>query len=192
MNKKTALLVVDMLFDFAHPEGRVFYPQNQEILPRICEVIDRCRKEDLTIIFMQHYHRQHLFDKELGSGRRLNCMEGTGGEALMPELGYDETKDFIVKKRRYNSFYGTDLDLILREHDIRNLLIVGTKTNCCIRATVEGAYHLDYHPIVIRECVATNDDTINEVHLTDIRKYLGSVITMDELYSKLDGGELNA
>lgn len=191
MNRRTALVIVDMLYDFAHPDGKVFYPQNQEILPRIREVIDHCREKNLLIIFIQHYHRKHLFDKELKSGRRINCIEGSGGEKLMPELGYQQETDYIVKKRRYNAFLGTDLDLILREHDIRNLLICGTKTNCCIRATVEGAYHLDYHPIVIKECVATNDDIVNNVHLTDIDKYLGSVITMNELYDKLDGGELS-
>ncbi len=191
MNKKTALVVVDMLYDFTHPDGKVFYPKNQEILPKIREIIRFCRKKGLLIIFIQHYHRKYLYDKELLSGRRVNCIEGSGGEELMPELSYQEKTDYIVKKRRYNAFYGTDLDLILREHDIRNLLICGTKTNCCIRATVEGAYHLDYNPIVIKECVATNDDVVNEVHLTDIHKYLGRVITMDTLYDKLDGGELH-
>ncbi|GMQ56656.1 cysteine hydrolase [Vallitalea sediminicola] len=191
MNKKAALLIVDMLYDFAHPDGKVFYPQNQEILPRIREVIDHCREKNILIIFARHYHRKYLFDKELGSGRRVNCLEGSGGENIMPELGYQEKTDYIVNKRRYNSFCGTDLDLILREHDIRNLLICGTKTNCCIRATVEGAYHLDYNPIVIKECVATNDEVVNNVHLADIEKYLGSVITMNKLYEKLDGGEFN-
>ncbi len=32
---ETALIVVDMVFDFTHPEGKVFYPRNREIIPRI-------------------------------------------------------------------------------------------------------------------------------------------------------------
>ena len=31
---------------------------------------------------------------------------------------------------------------------------------------------------------------MNQVHLEDIRKYLGQVMTSQELFQKLDGGEL--
>ncbi|MBE6829270.1 MAG: cysteine hydrolase, partial [Ruminococcaceae bacterium] len=93
------------------------------------------------------------------------------------------------RKRRYSGFFGTDLDLVLRENHIKNTVIVGTKTNCCIRATVTDAFYLNYHPIVIRECVATNSETVNEVHLTDIQKYLGTVTDMNTFFEKLDNGE---
>lgn len=181
---KTALIVIDMVYDFAHPNGAVYYPQNGKILPKICHVIKECKKRDILIVFIQHYHRKFLFDKELHSDRRPNCIEGTGGETLMPELAYDPKQDYLVKKRRYNSFCGTDLDLILRENDISQLIIVGTKTNCCIRASVEGAYHLDYNVIVFSDCVATNDETTNHVHLTDISKYLGNVMISDDFFTK--------
>jgi nicotinamidase-related amidase len=54
--------------------------------------------------------------------------------------------------------------MVLRENKIQNVIIVGTKTNCCIRATVTDAYYLDYTPIVVSDCVATNDETVNQVH----------------------------
>lgn len=186
---RTALLVVDMVYDFAHPDGLVYYRQNEEILPKIKNVISKCREKGVLIIFMQHSHRKHKYDKELTMVRK-NCMEGTGGDELMPELGYNEVTDYLIKKRRYSSFYGTDLDLVLREHRIENTIICGTKTNCCIRSTVQDAYLLNYNVIVPRECVATNSEIVNEVHLTDIDKYFGTVLTMEELFEKLDGGEL--
>lgn len=188
---RSAFLVVDMVHDFAHPAGAVFYPQNRDILPAVLEALQIARENGLTVIFAQHYHRQHVFDKELQSGRRICCVEGTGGEAVIPELNYDERREYIVKKRRYNAFAGTDLDLILRENAIGNLVIVGTKTNCCIRATVEGAYHLDYNAIVIKDCVATNDETIQTVHLTDIDKYLGKVVSLAEFRSMVTHGEIH-
>lgn len=187
-NGKTAFLTVDMLYDFANPNGAVFYPQNLEILPAVLRALEAARSHGLLILFAQHYHRQHVFDRELVSGRRLNCMEGSGGECLLPELAWDPKTEYIVRKRRYNAFVGTDLDLILRENGVENLVIVGTKTNCCIRATVEGAYHLDYLPIVIRECVATNNPTIHEAHLSDIDKYLGKVIDLETFLQLTETG----
>ena len=52
------------------------------------------------------------------------------------------------------------------------------------------AFYLDYTPYVIRECVATNDEVVNEVHLKDIDKYLGHVIDMKRFQEMLDQEEL--
>jgi nicotinamidase-related amidase len=178
-----------MVKDFTDPEGLVFYPQNREILPNIKCVLDECRKHDMLVIFMQHSYRINKFDKNLRN-MRPNCIEGTGGDAIDTMLDVDAEKDYVIKKRRYSGFFGTDLDMVLRENNIRNVIIVGTKTNCCIRATVTDAYYLDYNPIVVSDCVATNDEVTNQVHLTDIKKYFGKVVTSQELFELMDKGGL--
>lgn len=176
---QSALIVVDMVFDFTDENGLVYYPQNKQILPNIKKVIESCRENGALIIFMQHRYRKDKPDKNLVN-MRPNCIEGTGGEDIDKSLDV-RNEDYVIQKRRYSAFIGTDLDLVLREHDIKNVIVVGTKTNCCIRATVSDAYHLDYNVYVVRECVATNDETVNNVHLTDIDKYFGSVVDMEEL-----------
>lgn len=184
----TALIIVDMVKDFTDPDGLVFYPQNREILPKIAEVLERCREKGKLIIFLQHSNRAGKID-EKAAAMRPNCIEGTGGDEIDPILAVDPVKDYVIKKRRYSGFFGTDLDLVLRENHISNTVIVGTKTNCCIRATVTDAYYLNYNPIVIRECVSTNSDIVNQVHLDDIQKYLGTVVDMETFYEKIDNGE---
>ena len=186
--KNTALLIVDMVQDFTDPEGLVFYPQNREILPRIRRVLDKCREKDCLIVFLQHCNRKGKEDRRIAS-MRPNCIEGTPGIEIDPMLPVDEEKDYVIRKRRYSGFFGTDLDLVLRENHIENLIIVGTKTNCCIRATVTDAFYLDYNRIVVSDCVATNSEEVNRVHLEDIRKYLGQVVDSDTLFEKLDAGE---
>ncbi|MDO5690623.1 MAG: isochorismatase family cysteine hydrolase [Tissierellia bacterium] len=179
----TALIVVDMVFDFTHPDGLVFYPQNQEILPQIAKVVNYCHQKEHLVIFMQHSYRANKTEKNLVN-MRPNCIEGTGGDHIDPSLPLDEVKDYVIKKRRYSAFFGTDLDLVLRENGITRVVIVGTKTNCCIRATVTDSYYLDYDTVVLRDCVATNDTIVNEVHLTDISKYFGKVISSKEFMSE--------
>jgi nicotinamidase-related amidase len=187
MTDSTALIVVDMVRDFTDPAGLVYYPQNREILPRIARALDFCRSEGMLIVFMQHCYRKDKFDRNLVA-MRPNCIEGSGGEDIDPALTVDLVKDYVIRKRRYSAFFGTDLDLVLREHGMRNVVVVGTKTNCCIRATVTDAYNLDYRAIVLSDCVATNSDTVNEVHLSDIRKYLGTVWTTDEFMDAVQKG----
>lgn len=176
---QSALIVVDMVFDFTDENGLVYYPQNKQILPNIQNVIDTCRKNGALVIFMQHRYRKGKQDKNLVN-MRPNCIEGSGGEDIDKSLEV-RGEDYVIQKRRYSAFFGTDLDLVLRENGIKDVIVVGTKTNCCIRATVSDAYHLDYNVYVVRECVATNDETVNNVHLTDINKYFGSVVGMEEL-----------
>lgn len=187
--KNTALLIVDMVKDFTDPQGLVFYPQNREILPKIRKVLDECRKQECLIVFLQHCNRRYKEDRRIASMRK-NCIEGTSGIEIDPMLPVDEKRDYVIPKRRYSGFFGTDLDLVLRENHIENLIIVGTKTNCCIRATVTDAFYLDYNGIVVSDCVATNSDVVNQVHLEDIRKYLGQVMDSSELFEKLESGEL--
>lgn len=186
---KSALIVVDMVRDFTDPEGLVFYPQNREILPRIAQAVEKCRAHGMTIVFMQHCYRRGKPEKNLET-MRPNCIEGSGGEELDPMLPVDPQRDYIIKKRRYSAFFGTDLHLVLRENGVENVVVVGTKTNCCIRATVTDAYNMDYNVIVPSDAVATNDDTVNRVHLQDIDKYLGRVLTLQELYGEMEKGAL--
>lgn len=187
--RNTALLIIDMVKDFTDPDGLVFYPQNKEVLPRIKNVLDECRKRDVLTIFFRHSYRKNKFDKNLVN-MRPNCIEGTGGDEIDSMLEVNEDKDYVIKKRRYSGFFGTDLDLILRENKIENVIITGTKTNCCIRATVTDAYYLDYNVYVVSDCVATNDEVVNEVHLTDIKKYFGKVVSSEELFQLLKKGEI--
>lgn len=181
---KSALIVVDMVYDFTDENGLVYYPQNKKVLPKIQQAIDICRENDALIIFMQHRYREGKMDKNL-INMRPSCIEGSGGEQIDKSLTVKK-EDYIIQKRRYSSFYGTDLDLVLREHDIKNIMVVGTKTNCCIRATVSDAHHLDYNVFVIKECVATNDEVVNEIYLRDFDKYFGSVVSIDDLQRLYD------
>lgn len=186
---ETALIIVDMVKDFTHEEGLVFYPQNREILPKIKEVLNKCREKGALIVFLQHCNRKGKFDRR-AAAMRPNCIEGSGGEEIDPMLEVDEEKDYVIKKRRYSGFFGTDLDLVLRENGVKNVIITGTKTNCCIRATVTDAFYLDYNCYVVSDCVAANSPVVNQVHLEDIGKYLGKVVDKEMLFWMLDGGEL--
>ncbi len=185
--QKSALVVIDMVYDFTNPDGRVYYTDNGKILPNVCRAIEYCRAQGMLIIFMQHRHRMGKPDKNL-VGMRPNCIEGTGGECIDPRIPVDYEKDYIIQKRRYSGFFGTDLDLVLREHSIENVIMIGTKTNCCVRATVTDAYYLNYNAIVLSDCVCTNSDIVNEVHLADIHKYFGTVMTLDELTQRIAHG----
>ncbi|MDD3140564.1 MAG: cysteine hydrolase [Lachnospiraceae bacterium] len=185
----TALIIVDMVYDFTNPLGKVYYPKTEEIIPSILELLSACRKNNCLIVFMQHRYRENKFDTNLLNMRPC-CIEGSGGEEIDERFHVNKDTEYIIPKRRYSSFFGTDLDLVLRENKIKQIIVAGTKTNNCINATVLDANYLDYDTYVVKECVATSDDQTNEIYLRDMGKYLCNVISLESALGRLELGEL--
>jgi nicotinamidase-related amidase len=186
---KKALLVIDMLNDFCSPDGKAYHESYNKIIPDINEVIDSARKNDCLVIFVRHSYRKDKYDKNLENFKPI-CVEGTDGDKIIDNLNFCEKNDYVVFKRRYSAFFSTDLDLILRENNIKDLLITGIKTNNCIRATVHDSYYLDYNTFVIRECTASKNESSHEINLEDIDKYFGKVLSKKEAIDFLERGEL--
>jgi len=51
-------------------------------------------------------------------------------------------------------FHSTNLDSILRENKVRNVLIGGFLTNCCVESTMRAAYENSYQVYTLKDCCA--------------------------------------
>ncbi len=180
---KQAVLVIDVVRDFTDPQGKVPHPQAAEIVPHIDRFVNLARQRGAVIVWVIDSHRPGKPDWEL-ENVRAHCEAGTPGVELAPPLEPHEA-DYVITKRRYSAFVGTDLDLILRDNHIDTLFLTGTKTNVCIRATAQDAFEHNYRVIVPRECVSTDKPHLHEANLEDIHKYLGRVVTLDEAMAQL-------
>lgn len=184
----TALIVVDMVRDFTQKDGKIYYPGNDDVLPNIVELIGLCRDHGCKIVFIRHSLTEEDY-RSLPKKTRKCCIKGTGGDELDPRLPVKE-EDIIVLKTSYSAFWRTDLADRLEEAEIGRLLVVGTKTNNCVYATVLDAYNRHYPVSVVRECVGTKDRLTNQVYLRDINAYLGEVIGMREVRARFKEGGL--
>jgi nicotinamidase-related amidase len=88
--------------------------------------------------------------QETPGGRAL---EGTDGCALVAGLDV-RPEDHRIVKRRYDSFFGTDLDLLLRARGSENLVCCGVTTHVCVMSTVFTARNHDYRVLVPADAVA--------------------------------------
>lgn len=177
--KRCAVLVIDMVRDFTDMEhGLVPNEPAAKMVPTLHDFVNKARALGACIIWVIDSHRPGKPDWEL-ENVRYHCEGGTLGVELAPPLQpHDE--DYVITKRRYSAFVGTDLDLILRDNHIDTLFLTGTKTNVCIRATAQDAFSNNYHVIVPRECVATDKQHLHEANLEDIHKYMGKVLSVEE------------
>jgi nicotinamidase-related amidase len=57
--------------------------------------------------------------------------------------------EHVIKKHRYSGFFGTDLDIILREWGIDTVIISGTTTENCCHATARDAMFRNYRVVFL-------------------------------------------
>lgn len=167
-----AFLVIDMLKDFVYKEGSLEVPKSREIRDNIKRRIENNRKKDNLIIYVADRHRKG--DNEFDNYPE-HAIKGSEGAEIIEELNPKE-KDVIIEKRRFSAFFGTDLDLTLRENNIDKLIITGILTNICVLYTVADARMRDYEVEIPKDSVATNDEEVNNFALKQIRDVLGATI----------------
>ncbi len=63
--------------------------------------------------------------------------------------------DHIVKgKSGLCAFSSTNLDFYLRQNGIKNVILAGYLTNCCVESTMRNAYEYGYSVYTVPDCCA--------------------------------------
>lgn len=143
--KETALIIVDMQNDFVKPEGKLFVPTAPQTVPVIKGLLEKARKAGVLRIFTQDTH--YPGDPEFKIWGE-HVLKGSWGWEIIDELKPKIPEEIVVEKMRYDGFFGTSLDHILRVYGIKNLVVVGTVANICVLHTVASAVMNLYKVIV--------------------------------------------
>ena len=142
--KKTSLLVADMLMDFVSPRGKLFVPDTRKTIAPLRSLLVKARAGGALIVYIRDWHRPD--DPEF-SIWGPHAIEETKGTQIIPELA-PNPQDFVVRKRTYDPFFSTDLDLLLRQKGIQNLVVTGTVANICVLHAAGSAALRGYQVIV--------------------------------------------
>lgn len=149
-----ALLVIDMLNDFVTEKGVLFVgPQVEKVITFTHDLILHYRRTKDLIIYVCDSHRLDDAEFQLFPP---HCVEGSWGAQIVEKLRPD-AKDLVILKRRFNAFFGTSLDLSLRERGIWELEMVGVCTNICVLYTCAEARMLHYGVRVYQQGVTSFD-----------------------------------
>jgi len=96
----------------------------------------------------------------------------TGGAEIIDELR-PQGLDYVVPKRRFSAFLGTELLLVLHELKIEEVELTGVCTNICVLYTAGNARDLDYAVTVHAGRVATFDEKAHGFALEQMESVLG-------------------
>ena len=147
----SALLIIDMLNDFIEENGALLVPGAKRIVPRIRQILDEARQQGIKVIYIADSHREDDLEFQYWPAHAIS---GTWGGEVVAELA-PRPGDHVVPKRRYSAFFGTDLDILLREFGIRKLYLTGVLSNICVYATALDASMRNYRVAVFKDAVAS-------------------------------------
>ncbi len=143
---KLALMIIDMQKEFY--VGKTI-SQMDAATEYINAVIPLFEAKNLPIIWVQ--------DVDEGDG----VVPGTAGFEFIDPLT-PPANALRIHKRYGNSFNQTDCDKILKEHGIDTVVMTGFCAEYCVLSTYRGAKDLDYFPIILKNGIASVEESHKE------------------------------
>lgn len=148
---KRALMIIDVQNDYFEG-GRSELYNPLRALSNIKKVLDVFRKEKLPVIHIQH----------------INTHEGatfflpdTDGVLIHKELTRQDN-EYLVIKHAPNSFLGTNLLDILKENNIKDVVICGMMSHMCIDTTTRACMDHGITVTLLEDACATKNLVFND------------------------------
>jgi nicotinamidase/pyrazinamidase len=168
--EKTALIVIDMLNDFVRDEGSLVALIAKNLIPNQMRLLEAFRKAGSLVILLTDNHRpdDDEFDKW-----PPHAVMGTWGSKIIDELAPIEG-EMVIPKRRYSGFYGSDLDLTLRERGIGTIVLVGVLTDICVMYTSADASARSYKVFVVTDATGSTEPKSHQFALAHMKEVHGT------------------
>jgi len=174
---RTALIIGDMQNDFVKEGGTLVVPSAEGTLPAIRRLLDLARDSGMRVVFIQDTHRDGDPEWEIWGE---HCREESWGWQVVDELAPRED-EATIRKPRYDAFYGTKLDHLLRLWGVDTLIICGTVANICVHYTASSAAMRWFNAIVPKDCISSFNDFDMEASLSQTASLLGEVTSSGDI-----------
>ena len=105
----------------------------------------------------------------------------------MPELGPEPT-DFIITKRQWGAFTGTELDLQLRRRKVETIVLCGISTNFGVESTARFAMEYGYQQIFVEDACSARSAEEHVHAMKAAFARMGKVRKTEEVLAALNPG----
>jgi maleamate amidohydrolase len=187
-----ALIVVDMTLGFTDPESPLGSDLDRPV-EAIQKLLEAARRTEIPVVFTTVAYRES--DKLTAAAfidkvpALLTLEAGSRWAEIDPRIA-PRTEEPVLNKLFASGFYGTGLPSLLAAAGVDTLIVTGTSTSGCVRATVVDALQYGYRPVVPREAVGDRNPDAHEANLYDMDAKYGDVVSLEETLEYLE--EVNA
>lgn len=175
--QKTALVVIDL------QKGIVAMPGGQDVVAKTQKLVQLFREKDGFISFVKvNFHDGKDALKPITDQPAASVQRPADWAEFAPELEVG-SNDYVVTKRQWGAFFGTDLDLQLRRRGIDNIVLCGIATNIGVESTAREAFQLGYNQIFITDAMTTYTQEEHDATCKYIFPRIGKLRTQEQFLS---------
>jgi len=208
--EKPALLVIDVSYNFCGDKREPILDSIKKFhnscgedawdaLPHIRKLIDKCHEKDIPVIYTTGTVREDGWDaggwawKNSRTDEDVTAPKTTGfnrdGNDIMDEIA-PSPQDIVIYKHKPSAFYGTPLSGFLNDLGADSLLVTGTTTSGCVRASVIDAFSNNYRVAVVEEGCFDRSQASHAINLCDMHAKYADVVTTEDALAYVDGLEV--
>jgi nicotinamidase-related amidase len=157
----TALLVIDMLNAYKHPDADKLIPNVEPIVDPLAALIAETRsRDDVELIYVNDNYGDFTADH---AGLVADALAGARPDLVKPILPGDDCR--FLMKVRHSAFYATSLGYLLNQLDTKTVILTGQVTEQCILYSALDAYVRHFEVVVAQDCVAHIDADLGRAAL---------------------------
>jgi nicotinamidase-related amidase len=201
--KRPALLVIDVNWAFCgeRPEPilesikrwRTSCGEDAWVaLDYIKRLILAARAKALPVIYTTGERRADNWDA--GSWRWKSTRGEEASGSARPNIDGNEIvemiapgpRDIVIRKQKPSGFFGSNLASYLTLLGADSVIVVGTTTSGCVRATVVDAFSLNYRVILAEEGCFDRSEASHAVSLCDMHAKYADVVPTTEVLAYFD------
>jgi len=171
----TALLVVDMLNPYEHPEADRLAERVADALPGVEALLRRTGEAEIPVVYVNdNYGDWNSSSEELAK----QAMDGAHPELVEPVLPA-AGQSFVIKAR-HSTFYETPLEYLLDQMGVGRLVFTGQVTEQCILYSALDAYVRHFDVVIATDAVAAIYDELGEAALQMMERNMGADLARAE------------
>ena len=188
LGTRPALVVVDLVRAYTDPESPL-YAGAERAVERTATLVRGARELGHPVVFTYVKYAPGgadggLFYRKVPALRLFERGSpwGEPPEELVPEPG-----DLVIVKKYPSAFFGTALASTLTALGVDSVVITGTSTSGCVRATALDALCHGFRPVVVSDAVADRDLRPHEAALFDLAAKYADVheaVKVGELWNR--------
>ncbi|MDF8334666.1 N-carbamoylsarcosine amidohydrolase [Novosphingobium cyanobacteriorum] len=184
--QRPALVIVDLVEAYLQPDSPL-YAGIETALASAVRLREAAHTARIPVIFTNVEYAPAgadggVFYRKVPALRVFE--RGSPLGAFPPSLS-PEGDDLVITKRYASAFFGTHLAATLTSLGVDTVLICGTSTSGCIRATALDACQHGFLPFVVRDACGDRHSAPHEANLFDLQAKYAEVISEAEAAAHL-------